>query len=65
MIDLSALTGADWLEIYYAVRGKEEAILRGEYGPTEPDCDMKEWADHMKEIRGKLEAALDAEEIVY
>jgi len=48
------LSREDWIEIYYALESKSEAIERGEYGVEFERGEEARWLAHLSAIKGKI-----------
>ncbi len=48
------LTPEDWVEIWSALESKSMQLRNGDYGESDEDCDVDEWADHLDRIAEKI-----------
>jgi len=56
------LSPEDWIEIYYALQTKLNALETGTYGDSEMDCDTEKWKLHLGSVIKQIGA--DAEHAI-
>jgi predicted RNA-binding Zn-ribbon protein involved in translation (DUF1610 family) len=44
------LSSEDWIEIYYALQTKLNALVTGNYGEGDVDCDIEKWKLHLGSV---------------
>lgn len=48
------ITPDDWVEIWSALESKSMQLRNGDYGESDENCDVDEWADHLDRIILKI-----------
>ena len=48
------LTVCDWEEIWSALQTKAGQLENGDFGESDEDCNVHEWAKHLLEIMNKI-----------
>jgi hypothetical protein len=59
------LTADEWCELANAVGSKADLVENGDYGESDEDVDVKEWAEQLRQVYRKVGAVLEKNKVTY